>query len=125
MPEVNVVDASSFDAWAWQKRPVVVAGEADAVATQVAVLEADAAGFAERAMVVVPVTGNGPAAASIRDRFGIDPTHRLTVLLVGKDTGVKRREVDPAEPVTAASLFAEVDRMPMRRREVRSPQRAQ
>ncbi|BAM04610.1 DUF4174 domain-containing protein [Phycisphaera mikurensis] len=119
MPPPPEIDAATFDAWAWEKRPVVVAGEPDAVAAQVDLLEAEAAGLAERAMIVVPVTGEDAAPASIKERFGIDPAARLTVLLVGKDTGVKRREVDPPEPVTPASLFAEVDRMPMRQREAR------
>ena len=105
----------SFEDWAWKKRPVVVAGPPDAVAAQLAAFEPDAPGFLERDMVLVPVTSDD--ATSVR--FGLVPASGLTVLLVGKDTGVKLRLEDLAEPVPAERLFEEVDGMPMRRAEMR------
>lgn len=78
----------------------------------------------ERDMILIEITGEvvkviiGPTvqldAENVlsyielsKDRFG--------VALVGKDTGVKLRS---NEVVTASSLFALIDSMPMRKREI-------
>jgi hypothetical protein len=54
-------------------------------------------------------------AAALRERFDVAPD-RFAVLLVGKDTTVKRRS---DQPVEMASLYQQIDRMPMRRAEMR------
>ena len=54
-------------------------------------------------------------AAEARERFGVEPG-RFTVLLVGKDGTVKHRSREPVEP---GELYALIDAMPMRRREMR------
>ncbi|MBO0359260.1 DUF4174 domain-containing protein [Hymenobacter sp. BT186] len=58
---------------------------------------------------------------SVADKKYVTETLRtsgtgFTVLLIGKDGGVKRRET---EPVTPGSLFKTIDVMPMRQQEMR------
>ena len=50
----------------------------------------------------------------LREAYAIEPD-RFTVILVGKDGWEKRRDL---EPVSAAEIFAEIDAMPMRQREM-------
>jgi hypothetical protein len=50
-----------------------------------------------------------------RKRFSIQEKD-FEVVLVGKDGGVKMRS---NQPLTPAEVFQEIDRMPMRRREMR------
>ena len=54
-------------------------------------------------------------AAAVRERFGVEPG-RFVALLVGKDGTVKHRFDGPVGP---GEIFALVDAMPMRRREMR------
>ena len=54
-------------------------------------------------------------AAAVRERFGVEPG-RFVALLVGKDGTVKHRFDEPVGP---GEIFALVDAMPMRRREMR------
>lgn len=93
-------------------------------------LEAHAAGLLERDLLplhllaaappAVPprptdLVGTPADAAELRARFGVDdPAFR--VVLLGKDGGAKREWAEPVEP---AEVFAEIDAMPMRRREMR------
>ena len=49
------------------------------------------------------------------ERFGVEPG-TFAALLVGKDGAVKHRSAEPVEP---GELYALVDAMPMRRREMR------
>lgn len=93
-------------------------------------LAGSAAGMREREMALVPLLLSGLAASSgstailglppaeaavARKRFGVGP-HEFRVLLLGKDGGEK---LTSAAPLTAEKLFGEVDRMPMRRQEMR------
>lgn len=55
------------------------------------------------------------AATEARERFGVEPG-TFAALLVGKDGTVKHRS---AEPVAPGVIFALIDAMPMRRREMR------
>ena len=48
------------------------------------------------------------------------PLHGFTVVLIGKDGGVKRTS---PHPLPAADLFDTVDKMPMRRQEMRGQER--
>jgi hypothetical protein len=94
---------------------------------QANLLLADRDALAERDMLVLAVTGDhvktifgevpsGIDAPSLRARYGVEAGAPFTVLLVGKDGGVKRRESRPAAP---AELFGLIDTMPMRRQEMR------
>lgn len=60
--------------------------------------------------------GEAPAAS---ERFGVEPG-AFSALLVGKDGTVKHRSAGPVEP---GEVFALVDAMPMRRREMRERDR--
>lgn len=75
------------------------------------VLEAVPEGLSERHTVVLTDT-YPEAAGALRARF--DP-QGFEVLLIGKDGGVKLRQ---GQPVTAETLFATIDAMPMRQREI-------
>ena len=79
--------------------------------------------LADRDMVVIEIV-DGMATVGGGETRSLDgeallrglelPTDGFSVVLVGKDTGVKLRS---AEPVSAVDLFALIDQMPMRRRE--------
>ncbi len=58
-------------------------------------------------------------AAGLRDASGIE-AGRFAVVLVGKDGGEKARW---SGPVSEREVFARVDAMPMRRREMREKKR--
>ena len=59
---------------------------------------------------------NNDGVTELRDRLRLAATE-FQVLLIGKDGGVKARY---KEPPLLAEVFALVDGMPMRRREIRS-----
>lgn len=112
----------------WKNRPVVVVAPAadDPLLTdQVARLSSRAPALAERDMVVITVAdsdvrvdgkpASGIYADALRARFGIMRGERA-VLLIGKDGGVKLRRDTSVAP---EELFALIDSMPMRRREMR------
>ncbi len=91
------------------------------LASQRSIISAASSGLAERDMPVImiiadQVSGSPQSGAALRARFGIAPT-QFRVILVGKDGGVK---MSAASPVSAQSLFALVDAMPMRRQEMRA-----
>ena len=71
-------------------------------------------GARERDLVLVEAVGDTPAAASLRRRFDLDPA-AFAVVLIGKDGGAKLRGTSP---LGATHLFATIDAMPMRRREM-------
>lgn len=112
--------------YAWTNRVVLVfAARADdpRLVRQTGALEARPVESCARDLVVLAVTRDGVSAsdgsvrdpAALRARHGIGPED-FTVLLVGKDGGVKLRA---AEPVTADRLYGRIDGMPMRRVEAR------
>lgn len=109
--------AADLDAYRWERRPVLVFAPSrsdPAYVEQRAMLEAAAAGLAERDVVVLSDTS---ATADGALRRALDP-QGFEVLLIGKDGGVKLRE---RRPVSAAALFGAIDAMPMRRREAGDP----
>ncbi|GGD86509.1 hypothetical protein GCM10011390_01410 [Aureimonas endophytica] len=118
------VSADPFGPLHWQKRLVVAfEGEpAGAVRRQEDLLPAAELRARDVVFVAVPRTGTtmveglGPInATSARRAYGIDPA-AFTVLLIGKDGGVKRRS---GSPIAAEALFSTIDAMPMRRQEMR------
>jgi hypothetical protein len=111
----------------WKHRLLIVfaQGDRDREVTQLQALPAD--GIRSRDLIVVRVPARGDAAvpglgavpaASIRKVYGVGEESSFTVLLVGKDGGVKQRA---SEPIAARELFATIDAMPMRRQEMREP----
>lgn len=123
--------AANFDMndFRWKNRMVVLfapdAEHPDAVAV---LQEVDSypSEFLDRDMLLVTAfeTGRGSVAgkpltsgavAALRKEYGVaDGAFRL--LLIGKDGGVK---LDRTESVRLSELFALIDTMPMRRREMR------
>ena len=102
---------------------VFAPGEDDpALTEQRRVLASAAQGARQRDLVVVEMAGtraSRPAmstddANALRKRFGVPPA-AFRAVLVGKDGGAKLSE---AAPIEADRLFAVVDAMPMRRREM-------
>ncbi len=99
----------------WQARVVVVLadnGENAAYRDQLARLQAARGGLSERDMVVFTDTDPG-ARGPLGQRLA---QGAFSLVLIGKDGGIKRRE---GAPVTMDSLFATIDAMPMRQREMR------
>jgi len=123
-----MTDTFSMQDYAWSHRPLLVfapSPDHELVRAQRARVEAVAEGFEERDMIFIAVYDDvveveevrldGESAAALRDRFNIE-RGEAAVLLVGKDTGVKRRS---AEAVAMQDIFAQVDSMPMRQQEMR------
>lgn len=128
--EIGAAWAEPLEAYAWRARPLILfaeAADAEALLRQQALLAPAAAGLAERAapvIVVAPkaVTIDGAPSdlsAEAMRRWYRAPEDRFQIVLVGKDTGVKLRRDAPVDP---DEIFALIDGMPMRRRELgRSP----
>lgn len=123
----NSTAEAFMDTYRWHKRPVIVAApdpSAPLVAAQRAALATTDAALSERDMVRIEILGENVttdgtprpdiSASRLRDQFGIGKTDALA-LLVGKDGGVKIRR---RAAITADELFATIDAMPMRRREM-------
>jgi hypothetical protein len=93
------------------------------LAEQRRIMASAAQGAGQRELVVVEIVGtrvSGPAMSTddgpnaLRRRFGVPPA-AFRAVLVGKDGGAKLLE---AAPIEADRLFAVVDAMPMRQREI-------
>ena len=73
------------------------------------------AGFLERDLVIVELVGSQSGTAAVRER--LSPSQgAFRVVLVGKDGRVKQTSEHPIRP---EELFATIDAMPMRQREMR------
>ena len=124
-----------LEAHRWEHRLLLVFAppdRTDSLEAQRAQFEGHDAGFRDRDLLLLTITGEAagtlreapegaerpltePAVRRLYDHFGV-PTEAFRVLLVGKDGTEKRRD---AEPVTARSIFDTIDAMPMRQREMR------
>ena len=105
----------------WQHRVLLVgaptATQAD-FQRQKAMLAASEKGLAERDFKVIEVLYDQLAPADRQcwtQQLG-QPLAGFRVVLIGKDGGVKRTETQPLAP---AEIFGTVDKMPMRRQEMR------
>ncbi|MGI3168224.1 DUF4174 domain-containing protein [Pseudooceanicola sp. C21-150M6] len=107
--------SSSLDSYRWDARPVLIfAPSTDDPTYRDAIARLDTARADLRDRDIVVLTDTSPDTASpIRKGLGAEG---FTMLLVGKDGGVKTRSDEVIAPET---LFATIDRMPMRQREVR------
>ncbi len=119
---------ASMADYQWKKRPLIVFTPTDqhpGFVRQKTIIAGNRTAFGDRDMVVIYVTGSsvfteigappGMSAAALRSHFRASEG-RFRVILVGKDGGIK---IDSPTPLTASDLNAEIDRMPMRRDEVR------
>ncbi len=77
--------------------------------------EHEQAGFADRALVTLPVFAAARRSAPLAGKYGVIPG-RFTVILVGKDG---REAFRSEQPVSANDLYSRIDAMPMRRAEMR------
>ncbi len=118
----------TIEDYTWENRLLLVFAPdaADAQAKrQVAAVESRRAAFDDRDMALLRVFGKGrsfaegrplthEAAAGLRKQFGVGE-REFAVVLVGKD-GVVKRRADSEQSLE--DVFAQVDKMPMRRAEV-------
>ena len=125
----SVAGGVSLQEYRWQNRLLLVfAPEEDdpRLARQIAISREHGDGLAERDLLLMEVVGRkamrieghaGSAtdAQALRDRHDV-ASDEFAVILIGKDGGMKRREPRPFE---AEDLFATIDAMPMRQREMR------
>ncbi|WP_216689518.1 DUF4174 domain-containing protein [Hymenobacter siberiensis] len=105
----------------WKKRVLLLAAptaeQADFKA-QKALLAAEKAGMAARDFVVLEVFYNQLSTTDqqfLTKKTGVSPP-AFAAVLIGKDGGVKERS---SHPIQTAILFGTVDKMPMRREEMR------
>lgn len=98
----------------WEARPVIIFADSDKdprFQRQVAALSARSDDMAERDVVILLDTD--PAGQSaLRKKFR---PRDFQILLIGKDGQIKLRR---PHPITAEDLNRQIDRMPMRRREM-------
>lgn len=117
----------ALDGFRWRNRVVVVFANShddEAMNRQQRVLRNARADLLDRDVVVITagddrveidgVRSEAPNAERLRRVHGVPPGS-FQVLLIGKDGGVKLRA---AEPIAIDELFALIDAMPMRRREI-------
>jgi Domain of unknown function (DUF4174) len=113
--------AALLKASRWQQRVLLLYAPTPADAAlrrQQELLRAARPGLAARDVLVRVLVGSELAPADARyltQRLSVD-AGRFSVVLLGKDGGVKRRETQPVAP---ASLFSTIDAMPMRQQETR------
>ena len=118
---------SPLDAYCWQNRIVIIFAGSDAteqLAQQRRMLASDPGGLQDRDVLLVVLEGDlvviggvplpSTDADLLRTAFDV-PEQGYALLLIGKDGGVKLRS---KEPVAAEDLFALIDGMPMRQREM-------
>ncbi len=116
--------AATLRASRWQHRLLLVGAPTAGLAafqTQKKLLATAAAGLAERDFKVleVPYDQLTPADRQCWTRQLGQPLAGFRVVLIGKDGGVKQVSTRPLPP---ANLFNTVDKMPMRRQEMRRSQ---
>lgn len=104
--------------YAWEARPVIIFADSEKdprFQRQVANLSARADDMAERDVVILMDT-DPSADSALRLKFR---PRDFQIILIGKDGEIKMRR---PHPVTAEDLNRQIDRMPMRRREMNGGQ---
>ena len=115
LPAAATATDARLDALRWKARPVVVLSDKPddpSVSRQLAALDGARDGVSERDIQVL--RESGPRGA-LRRRLGVTAPG-FAVVLVGKDGGVKAVW---REPVNPKQIFTIIDRMPMRRDEMK------
>jgi hypothetical protein len=113
--------AAQLRASRWQHRVLLLGAPTAAQADfqrQKALLATDEKGLAERDFKIIEVLYDqlAPADRQCWTQQLDQPLAGFRVVLIGKDGGVKRTETQPLAP---ADIFGTVDKMPMRRQEMR------
>jgi len=102
----------------WRKRLLVISAASlndSLLGQQRRWIQESVAGFRERDMVLIELfEADTPGRSALRSKLTLEKGV-FTVLLVGKDGGEKLRS---QEPVPMAEVFALIDSMPMRKREM-------
>jgi hypothetical protein len=105
----------------WKKRVLLIAAPTAEQAdfkTQKALLATDKAGLAERDFLVVEAVYDQLSAADqqfLAQKMDLKQP-QFAAILIGKDGGIKEKS---SLPISPADLFGTVDKMPMRRQEMR------
>ena len=113
--------AQTLKARRWQKRVLLLLAPTATTPDyirQKALLNAASAELRERDFLVLDVLADQLSAADqrfLQQEFQLS-AKQFAVVLIGKDGGVKRTE---ARPIGPKELFGTVDKMPMRRQEMR------
>lgn len=121
------VVANPLKDYAWKNRVIIVSASVahiDSLTKQSSILMKQEAALLERDMVLIEVSGNNASVkvgrekaldhVAIIEHLGLK-TDRFGIVLIGKDTGIKRRST---EPVAVRQILDLVDSMPMRQREM-------
>ena len=124
----QAVDAAALAAYQGRKRPLVIfapAADHPLLQRQRNDINGNRLALSDRDIVVVYVVaaavntefGSGPgmSGAALRTRFRVGEG-AFRVLLIGKDGGVK---LESAAPILHGDILSEIDRLPMRREEIR------
>jgi hypothetical protein len=128
----NPLEMVDLDQYRWKNRLLFLfspSPEDEAYQSLDQELRRNPDGVRDRDLLVFRLLEQGPSfrdsqeispqgGGNLRRRFGVS-RGKFTVVLVGKDGGVKLRQ---SEPVTLAEIFALIDSMPMRQREMREKQ---
>lgn len=123
--------AFSFEPYRWEKRVLVVSGpsdDSDAVRQQLRAIEASQDAFDERDMLLVTLV-DGDRSTAGEKRLSADDvgaaraalairSDGFALRLIGKDGGVK---LSSQTPVSMDDVYALIDGMPMRQREMQEP----
>ena len=119
--------ANPLASYRWQNRVVVLLAPSEdrKLAQQHQILSVARDGLLDRDLVVVSITDGVVKVDGIESKnWDVDRLQQtldvsqqgFSIVLIGKDGGVKLRS---DEPVAAETLFALIDSMPMRKREMR------
>ncbi|NIJ24948.1 DUF4174 domain-containing protein [Sphingomonas japonica] len=125
LPPAHIAPApvrQSIDALRWDRRVLIVfAGAASdrRLSEQRDALRAERSEIGDRDLTVVEVVADSVSgirdyAPRLRAQFGVGRAD-FAAILIGKDGAAKLRS---PRPVSTATLFATIDAMPMRRREI-------
>ena len=105
----------TLDEYIWTNRPVLLFAPSErdeAYRLQMDTLTTDKSGLVERDIVVLSDV-SAPGRSQFREALQIDG---FEIFLIGIDGGVKLRS---KTPISVEELYAVIDAMPMRRREMR------
>lgn len=114
IPTTGLTDESALDTYLWEARPVIVFADSEKdprFVRQMDALDGATDEMAERDVVIL--TDTDPSTLSpLRKRLR---PRGFQILLIGKDGQIKLRR---PHPISAEDLNRQIDRMPMRRREM-------
>ena len=117
---------TDLDSLRWKHRVVLIDARGEDAGNARASLQAATAGVAERDILWFIIGDNGQVFTNhprpVDEAFGarmserhFAPSSAVRVVLIGKDGGVKSRSQD----LDLEEIFGAIDRMPMRKREMR------